>query len=690
LTLGNFIDTRSTRLWSALIDADPLLASRRIYEALSNSTIDERLQLEDNARRQVVWALVRLAWPSDCFPYAAKSLALLAEAENETWGNNATGEFIARFKLFLGGTSLSYDSRLHVLDNLFALNRTAISILVIRALTQVMHRHESRFGIHPVSTGLPESEWHPENSNIALECVISSLQRLTAIAQLGQPALEEELTKTGGAAVMMLRQGIPRKDIYVFLTALKKSYPSTREPLRRSMAHFLANERQYWKDIPQEVIGEVEKFIHQFEENSLPARLEQNVGESSWPEDTQIDLGGLAQELLNDETALRTNWPWLTSGKANDGWRLGEALGVADLNGSLEQLLPVLPNRGKDDRLITGYIRKRRESRGDIWYAQWFKSQSQREPVDLQFLVDVIWRCGSTDTVLSNLTHVIKNRPLPEGVADVMGFGRWHEEVSFEALHDFLNVVLERDQHAAALVVLRERIRKKPTEHKEWRDIAGTLLTNKKLIKESSLSFQWRELSENYFNELLPEIIDAILSAHLNKESGFWSIEYSDAKRVLHKAVEIDAAAVWEAIANHLSDPSEGYLFTLGFQNDIIDQVPQDKVLAWVRQNPELRASLLARIIKLDFANDDSLAAILINEYGHFEEVGRAFSAAYGSGTWGGTWASWYNSRAKFLAQVAKSSTLPKLREWSDLEASNLRRQAEELHNRDQEDELRH
>jgi hypothetical protein len=113
-TLDDFVTARAVRRWSALATADTFQAARNIFVALSRSSIEDRARIEGKARRQLVWALVRLAWEAGAFGDAVKTLALLGEAENETYANNATSEFIARFNVFLGGTSVPYLERLSV------------------------------------------------------------------------------------------------------------------------------------------------------------------------------------------------------------------------------------------------------------------------------------------------------------------------------------------------------------------------------------------------------------------------------------------------------------------------------------------------------------------------------------------------------------------------------------------------
>jgi hypothetical protein len=78
---------------------------------------DELLQFEQG-RRDVIWALGGMALHADLFRQSARLLLALAEAENETWSNNATGVFVSLFSLGydeVAPTSLAPEHRLPVL-----------------------------------------------------------------------------------------------------------------------------------------------------------------------------------------------------------------------------------------------------------------------------------------------------------------------------------------------------------------------------------------------------------------------------------------------------------------------------------------------------------------------------------------------------------------------------------------------
>ncbi|TVR84997.1 MAG: ATP-binding protein, partial [Rhodospirillales bacterium] len=234
--LDDFVDARAVRRWSALSAADPNQAAASIRHALEGTAPEERSRIEDRARRETVWALVRLAWRPGAFFDATKALALLAEAENESWANNATAEFVGRFQIFLGGTAVPYLDRLAVIDELVATDRVPLVRLALKALAQVGERQAYRIGSEPASDEVPEKEWHPSTGRENLECVLAALERLTKLAGLDTVELESDFVAAANSLAMMLRDSPLRSAVATLFDAVRTSYPEAREPLRRSIA----------------------------------------------------------------------------------------------------------------------------------------------------------------------------------------------------------------------------------------------------------------------------------------------------------------------------------------------------------------------------------------------------------------------------------------------------------------------
>src|SRR5262249_31069665 len=144
-SLADLKDNFRARVWSRLSLTDPPSAAAQIRRILQREPLEERLAFGEG-RREVVWALVKLAWPRASFRDAMLALAELAVAENENFANNSTGEFAARFQVVLGGTAVPYLQRLPVLDELLKRTDFAYHRLAARALGIVCQLQEWRTG----------------------------------------------------------------------------------------------------------------------------------------------------------------------------------------------------------------------------------------------------------------------------------------------------------------------------------------------------------------------------------------------------------------------------------------------------------------------------------------------------------------------------------------------------------------
>ena len=83
-----------------------------------------------------------MAFDPATFKNGARLLLDLALAENETWANNATGQFAGLFPMILGGTAADGESRLTVLREAAAVEDPAQREIVANALiagTETIH-----------------------------------------------------------------------------------------------------------------------------------------------------------------------------------------------------------------------------------------------------------------------------------------------------------------------------------------------------------------------------------------------------------------------------------------------------------------------------------------------------------------------------------------------------------------------
>ena len=74
-------------------------------------------------RRNLIWSLDKLCFSKESYHDGSKVLALLAAAENETWGNNATGRLKQLFHIMLPGTEVTLRERFKTLCHLKTLGK---------------------------------------------------------------------------------------------------------------------------------------------------------------------------------------------------------------------------------------------------------------------------------------------------------------------------------------------------------------------------------------------------------------------------------------------------------------------------------------------------------------------------------------------------------------------------------------
>jgi DNA polymerase III delta prime subunit len=687
-SIGHFVDPHSVSRWAALAAANPALASKAIVRALEGHDVERRREIAGEARRTVVWTLVKLAWKSAAFHDATFALALLAEAENETWGNNATGEFRSRFSVSLGGTPVSYVNRLSVIDQVVATGRTALLKLAVSALALVGSRHAHRQEIGSLGDETREPEWRSRPGAEKLECVREAAARLKAIASKSDVDLVAELVTASEKLALLLLPPQTRPLVLDFYEAVRQRHPAAREPIRRVIESIIQREKLYWNELQEDDLRELEQAQNRFEDSSLPARLQQYVGQASFIKAEQSDLKPLAQELLSDASVLSANWGWLTSGEAADGWRLGVTLGELDERGSLEGLLGTLDNRGPDLRLISGYVFARAEKLGSEWFDTWIAAEMRRNPEDFHLLFEIATRVSPTRTSTHVVKAALETRKVEPRLVGQIAYGAW-SSISLDVLRDLLTTVVNSGYEETAIAILFQRLKDNPSELGEWDTLATRLATLRKLIHSNHMvNFHWESVARKIAAKHPFEIATAICDAHADREAG-WMAEFSGAKEVISELVKIDPSSVWRALKLHLTSKADAILFVTGFPRDVIDQIEADEVIKWIIEEPNERASIIAHLASNDFSSDETLASKVLGQFGNSKTVGEAFFSNFVDGIfWGAASIHWEDLAVQLLA-VSKRTCLPQLSRWAQGASVSLQSMAQQDRQREDEEQIR-
>lgn len=167
-----------SRLILAMSTVNPVATSDCLFHILYNKSIDWLKQhLTNEARRHVVRALEKLCFHRKSYNKASKLLGRLAIAENESWANNAKGQFLQLFHIYLAGTEVSLTDRLNTLVSLFDEDKT-YRHLVIDAIRGAFHYEDihrmlgaEKFGFIKLKDYTPTSLEINEYWNSLCDCL---------------------------------------------------------------------------------------------------------------------------------------------------------------------------------------------------------------------------------------------------------------------------------------------------------------------------------------------------------------------------------------------------------------------------------------------------------------------------------------------------------------------------------------
>ena len=690
-------DDQSVKRWAALASANPPLATSNVLRALWNTSVEARQQLAGVVRRTLVWTLIRLSWGSSTFHDAALALALLAEAENERWTNNASGEFVAKFQIALGGTAVPYLQRLSVLERLLELRRPTLTNLVIKALAEVGRRQSTRNHVEPELGTLPEPEWQPTTWEELAACQKTAISMLIGIANTAEPELQTELVSAAQDLSMMLRHDGLRDSVSEFMLAVRGRFPDTREALRRIIASIVVRERKYWKELSPEQLGLLDKIHELFEDASFSGRLKQLVGVGELDRDDEVerDFSLIAKELVASPELLEANWPWLTSGDAADGWRLGEALAAADLDGTLEHSLPNIADAGRDQRVLCAYINARRRAKGDHWYDDWARLEFDPPGVKSELLFEVAWRSGLTEYMATSLILPgLKGKSVSAAAVGQLAFGRWDAGLSKGTVETVLRAMIEGGYLESAFTILARRLQTDKEPIEDWESLALQLALAPQAIRgRQMVGYYWKVIAKRLVAKYARELAEAIFQQQNRRGEGqegetAWFVEHSDAAEVLQDCLARDADGVWTALQTHLSS-DQAYLFILGLPKGLLELLPPAAIHAWISEQPEKRAALAAHLVSKDLSSDTTLAAQILEQFGHNENVASAFFSEYVSGSWWGPASEHWEELAADLEKVACETKLPRLKQWALESARSLHSMADRDRQREDEERLR-
>lgn len=701
----DFLDSeRGSKFFLYLTEAAPGEALDCLRATIGKLSKNELTHFKDG-RRNVIWALQRILVWRDYFTDAAELLLKLAEAENEGWGNNATGIFNGLFTPAYGKVAASEASpkdRFPVLKAAIESDSATVRGIALSAAIHALDTNFVNMNYESVYQGLRKDVdlWMPKTYGELWEAYEMVWDMLVGIATDGPADIKDEATKNlidRSRIILQIQSLIPK--VLDTLESISKE-PRLKQEVLSEVITILHYDK---KRLPKKIVARLQKLQSDLIGTDYHSLMERYVGldlledhfSDSGEQGDQIGekIQVLAKQSLDTPKFLKEKLDWLMSGKPQNGLRFGYDLGVLDVKHAL--LADLLEAQRKVDEntgafFLGGYFRAVREQDVDFWENELDKLIKD-EKLRI-FVPEFSWRSGMTDRAAARILNLAKAGIIGLNHFRAFGFGSAIDPLSEKALLEWIDYVVEQpDAYAPGIAIdfmhFHYVMKKKDTLPKELTKrilLDDRLFTKQEGQRPQMEDYYWTKLAEAYvalYPSEAPDIAEKML-AHFEEDGTIVGAFHGEIQNVLNQIARINPAEVWRSIIKYIGPPysSVGFRITTWLRGQLdfdthrvvgaLCLLPADLLWSWIdEKDTKARASYAASFVPAFLSHDDErvcLARELLVRYGDDAEVRGALRANFTSEGWSGKASQHYLAKQQGLLEYKETETDANVNRWID------------------------
>lgn len=705
-----------SRLFRSFVEVNPIAVSQNFKRQFFNKPIEELLKIEEG-RRNVVWTLEKLCFDKRTFSDSAKVLLQFAIAENETWANNATSQFLHLFNIHLSGTEADLDERWKIIEWLLKNGDKAYYDFAIRAMKIGLNfGHASRMGgaeqqgsrrlvdNNPTWNEIDEY-WRNilnklleiiksknEYSDLASEAIANSTRTMFHIGmgKLILPYLKKvsELKNndwdSGLKGLKFARKyekhSIPEaqlEEINNLIQLLTKTDFSTKY-LTLSSSYHLDNDETYSSE---KVIDEIIKLADEFIANNI-----------SWEEtfpsfykNQQVfsyHFGKRLSELLKDDKTKNSRF----------------------IDYSLE-IISQIPQNERNFTVLGGFIASSSDEIKKEFYSRLFQSSEFSGQLFYFLSID-----KSGKEYFDLLFQLIDKKKFDVNSFYTFSYNNALSQLTLEELNSFSEKLFTYGDEGYAVVfdlfvdLSYGDVAKKKLLTPIYKKCILNLGFNRKFRRQLD-DYKWTET----ISFLLSDEKEVDFAIFINKsviESITWENSYHldhYIQRVYEILLKVHFNSIWPDLSDALLSSEEKYIRFYGLKHILGSHIGGigrgvgvlfdgdiDTIFNWCTDNKPLAPSRLAELIPIfdnnntDYAKWHPIALRLIDEYGDIKEVLSNLSSNMGTYSWTGSVVPFLKSKKELFKQLTNHKT-ELVKEWATSNISYLDKDIERERNRDEE-----
>ena len=718
---GDYLWTRlGSRFFLALAEADSKSALRCLMKTIGTWDRETLLQFTEG-RRNVIWALEKIAMWDELFVDAARLLLALGEAENEGCSNNASGVFAGLFSPAPGRgapTEASPADRFPVLKEAFESNSRARRLLALKACKtglQPMNMWRRIVGAEYQGLRKEPELWDPKTWDEIREVyrqvwqlLVEQLERLPAderekgvvillehAPELGQiPTLIDMIVDTVGT--LSKKTYVNQKQVMATIDSIL-FHDGKKLPVKT---------RQRWEQLMNELVGsDFHSMMQRYVGMDL---LEDNFDENrNHVDQAQPRIEKLVQQAVETPSLLHSELGWLVTAEAKKGYQFGRELGKRnDGFALLPTLLDAQRNAATNASFsfLGGYFRAIFDKDQPLWEEQ---LDALIKDTKLNIAISGLTRCsGLTDRAGLRLLNLATNGVIDVNHFEIFSYGKATENLSEEVFTAWIEFLLSARNKFAASIALElyysYYVFEKP-EPTLPRNLTFRLLAHPTLFEESNrhrfdtmTDYYWVEIGKAFLKsspEKSLELVEPMLS-HFGHHGSIFSVN-SETCSVLNQITEQYPVEVWEQVSKLLEDQidfsravsleqwlREGGSSARRERKGALTLIPPEKIWEWVDKDIENRARYLAcRLVPKILSVEEwgtSVARAVLVRYGEREAVRRDLRANYSTEMWHGPLSLHYENKRQKLLRLKNGEDNENVKQWIDEFAEVLEKAIED------------
>ncbi|AEA43059.1 hypothetical protein [Fluviicola taffensis] len=685
-------------LFRYVVEVNPIATSKALQNAFGQMNKQEISQIIEG-RRNLVWSLEKLCFRKDAFPIAAKILMIFAVSENETWGNNATNQFIQLFQLALSGTEANLQERLEVIKYGLSKKDSDFNRIIVLALGRsLFNNNYTRMGGADQQGSGPRLR---DNEPIWSEVLEFWQQSITILLDI---ALNDELNKklAKEKLVQSFRTLIRDGEVDLVVKIVTKIQQNSSD-LWGDALNALKSTIQFEK-LNFETLQKVELVINSLKSEDIKDQLFLCVTEPEWfqlekydkeslIDRPRINAEKLANRLINEKEEWLSYLPNLLQGEQRQAFNFGRELGKiypeSERSGFINfafESLDTISEEKRNIELIGGFIVGADNDKisSEVLEKVLSNLSFNRYAFYLMRLLDASLKD------LNRLFEIIDGKEITVGYFKSFQYGRALEHLLAEETIELCKRIAQfgNEGRWTALSLIFMYSYSNEDNWKKCKDYVKELISSDNMIVNEDggvgmESYHWSNCVEKLLNESEDIIFAEIIANQILEFCSVRSYNYSMEtyiRIVISILIEKYFNSSWPILGKGLIGNSLTFLHLknlLGPRNGswehpskLFTDEHNVQILQWMRENKETAPKRIANMMPL-LEKDatevqwHSFTKSVIDEFGDQKSVLNELSA--NMGTFGSVGSSVpYYERQKRLLELLLNHPLYEVKEWAE------------------------